>query len=118
MKPASPTRPCQVLRWPENGRPRRVRDELVVEEPLEVQVDTQPVVVTMRTPGHDDELAAGFLLTEGLIRSRKDILKIVPYVRNSSGNVLDVFTAVHVRVDFARLKRNVFASSSCGLCGK
>jgi FdhD protein len=72
----------------------------------------------MRTPGHDDELAAGFLLTEGLIRSRKDILKIVPYVRNLSGNVLDVFLAPGVKVDFAQLKRHMFASSSCGLCGK
>ena len=118
MKPASPTRPCQVLRWPGDGRPRRVRDELAVEEPLEVQVDTQPVVVTMRTPGHDDELAAGFLLSEGLIKRREDILKIAPHLRNAAGNVLDVFLAADVEVDFARLTRHVFASSSCGLCGK
>jgi FdhD protein len=118
MKPHSPTETRHVLRWQADGTKQRVQDELAAEEPLEVQVDTQPVVVTMRTPGHDDELAAGFLLTEGLIRSREDILKIAPYARNSSGNVLDVFLQPHVKVDFERLRRHVFASSSCGLCGK
>jgi FdhD protein len=118
MKHRSQTESRHVLRWEAGRATRRVKDELASEEPLEVQVDTQPVVVTMRTPGYDDELAAGFLLTEGLIRSRKDILKIVPYVRNLSGNVLDVFLAPGVKVDFAQLRRHVFASSSCGLCGK
>ena len=118
MNPRHQTESRYVLRWEAGRAARRVRDELAAEEPLEIQVDTQPVVVTMRTPGHDDELAAGFLLTEGLIRSRKDVLKIVPYVRNLSGNVLDVFLAPGVKVDFAQLQRHVFASSSCGLCGK
>ena len=107
-----------LLRWQAGSKALRVKDELAAEEPLEIQVDTQSVVVTMRTPGHDEELAAGFLLTEGLIKSPKQILKIVPYVRNESGNVLDVFLAPGVNVDFASLKRNVYASSSCGLCGK
>jgi FdhD protein len=107
-----------VLRWQRGARPRREKDELAAEEPLEIQVDTRPVAVTMRTPGHDDELAAGFLLTEGIVRSKKDIAKIMPYVRNQTGNVLDVFLAPHVTVDFTQLTRHVFASSSCGLCGK
>jgi len=72
----------------------------------------------MRTPGHDEELAAGFLLSEGLIRKRGDILKIAPYLRNDFGNVLDVFLGPGLVIDFARLTRHVFASSSCGLCGK
>ena len=72
----------------------------------------------MRTPGHDDELAAGFLLTEGLVRRRADIAKIQAYPRNAAGNVVNVFLAPEVTVDFARLTRHVFASSSCGLCGK
>jgi FdhD protein len=118
LNPSLLTESRFVLRWEAGKRARREKDELAAEEPLEVQVDTQPVVVTMRTPGHDEELAAGFLLTEGLIRSRKDILKIAPYVRNASGNVLDVFLAPGVKVDFAQLRRHVFASSSCGLCGK
>jgi FdhD protein len=118
MNPRPQTESRHVLRWEPGRAARRAKDELAAEEPLEIQVDTQPVVVTMRTPGHDEELAAGFLLTEGLIRSRKDILKIVPHVRNTSGNVLDVFTASHVRIDLDQVRRHVFASSSCGLCSK
>lgn len=110
--------PARVLRWEAGARARRLRDELAAEEPLEIRVDTRPVVVTMRTPGHDAELAAGFLVTEGLIQRRGDVRKIVPYERNDSGNVMEVFLAPGVSVDFARLTRHVFASSSCGLCGK
>ena len=114
----SMTSPVSVLRWTAGEKPARQHDEIVIEEPLEIQVDTRPVVVTMRTPGNDDELAAGFLFTEGLIRRRKDILKIAPYRRNEFGNVLDVFLAPGVAVDFAQLERQSYASSSCGLCGR
>src|SRR5207247_2862074 len=71
-----------------------------------------------RTPGHDEELAAGFLLSEGLVRRREEILQIKAHPRNRQDNVLDVFLSPEVKVDFARLTRNVFVSSSCGLCGK
>jgi FdhD protein len=108
----------QVLRWKSDGNTRRISDELAAEEPLEIRVDTRPVSVTMRTPGHDDELAAGFLLTEGLIRRREDITAIKAHPRSESGNVLDVFLASDLTVDFEQLTRHVFASSSCGLCGK
>ena len=99
-------------------KPVRCADELAVEEPLEIRVDTRPIVITMRTPGHDRELAAGFLLSEGLIRRREDILKLAPYVHNETANVVEVFLAPGVKVDFAQLTRHVYASSSCGLCGK
>jgi len=108
----------QVVRWRSGGKSRKVLDELAVEEPLEIRVDTRPVSVTMRTPGHDDELAVGFLVTEGLVRQRKDIVQIQPYPRNKGQNVLNVFLSPQVSVDFGRLTRHVFASSSCGLCGK
>src|SRR5437762_199042 len=72
----------------------------------------------MRTPGHDEELAVGFLLTEGLISERRHVLKVEPHPRNEFGNVLNVFLRPDVKVDFAQLTRHVFASSSCGLCGK
>lgn len=98
--------------------PQRREDEVAEEEPLEIQVDTRPICVAMRTPGHDAELAAGFLLSEGLIRKRDDIRAVEPYWRNKAGNVLGVFLSPGVQVDFARLTRHVFASSSCGLCGK
>ena len=93
-------------------------DEFAIEEPLEIRVDNQPVSVTMRTPGHDAELAAGFLVTEGLIKRRSDVLKIEPYPRNKDKNVINVFLSPDVKVDFKQLTRHVFASSSCGLCGK
>lgn len=89
-----------------------------MEEPLEIRVDNQPVSVTMRTPGHDEELAAGFLVTEGLIKKRDDVLRIEPHPRNKDKNVINVFLSSDVAVDFKQLTRHVFASSSCGLCGK
>ena len=112
------TRRTRVLRWQAGTAPVRRGDELATEEPLEIRVDTRPVVVTMRTPGHDAELAAGFLLTEGMIRRRPDVLRVTSHPRNRAGNVLEIFLAPGVSVDFARLTRHVYASSSCGLCGK
>jgi FdhD protein len=81
-------------------------------------VDTRPLLVTMRTPGHDEELAAGLLFTEGLIRKRRDILRIAPSARNDFGNVLNVFLGSGIKVNFAQMTRHVYAASSCGLCGK
>jgi FdhD protein len=72
----------------------------------------------MRTPGHDDELAAGFLATEGLLHRRADVLRLAGSPRNTAGNVLDVFLAPTVKLDYAQLTRHVYASSSCGLCGR
>ena len=106
-----------VLRY-EDGTATERPDELVEEEPLEVRVRGRAISVTMRTPGHDDELAAGFLLTEGVVRAAADILRVDPCERNEFGNVINVLLAPDVYVDFGRLTRHVFASSSCGLCGK
>ena len=108
----------QVLRWQRGAKPVRQPDALAAEEPLEIQVDTRPVSVTMRTPGHDDELAVGFLLGEGLIRSHQDLRAVRPYPRNRAGNAINVLLAETVRLDFTQLTRHVFASSSCGVCGK
>ena len=107
-----------ITRWEPPGVSRRARDAVAVEEPLELRVDTRPVAVIMRTPGHDDELAAGFLVSEGLIRARGDVRALRRDPRNRAGNVLDVFLAPEVTVDFSQLTRHIFASSSCGLCGK
>jgi FdhD protein len=106
-----------IVRW-ERGRAKDEIDELVEEEPLEIRVRGQAVSITMRTGGHDAELAAGFLFTEGIVRSHADVLRIEPCDRNEFGNVVNVLLAPLVAVDFARLTRHVFASSSCGLCGK
>jgi FdhD protein len=113
----SENQPIEIRKW-DGESVRTEADELAIEEPLEIRVRGRGVSVTMRTPGHDADLAAGFLLTEGIIRSVRDILRIEHCGRNESENVLDVLLAPDVYVDFARLTRHVFASSSCGLCGK
>lgn len=110
----------------------QTQDELVIEAPLEIRVRGQAVSVSMRTPGADRELAAGFLLGEGVIRSSSDIQAIEPCQRpgaNHGGNsesdpggehtgVINVFLKQHVELDLNKLTRHVFASSSCGVCGK
>src|SRR5688572_17448681 len=93
-------------------------DNLAVEEPLEIRIDSRPLVITMRTPGHDDELAAGFLLSEGLIRVREEVREIRANKRNRDSNSLDVFLALETAIDFQGMARRGFASSSCGLCGR
>jgi FdhD protein len=110
----------RIVRWV-NGVAVEADDRLAPEEPLEIRVRGRAITVTMRTPGpegHDGELAAGFLLTEGIITRREDVLAIQPCGRNDWGNVINVLLAPLVHVDFERLTRHVFASSSCGLCGK
>ncbi|HEY0548341.1 MAG TPA: formate dehydrogenase accessory sulfurtransferase FdhD, partial [Verrucomicrobiae bacterium] len=107
----------QVSRWAD-GVARRRTDELAVEEPLEIRIDTRPVIVTMRTPGHDEELASGFLVTEGVICSHEDLRAVRRNARNRSGNSIDVFLSDESRIDLNDLARHGFASSSCGLCGK
>ncbi|ADT98682.1 MULTISPECIES: formate dehydrogenase accessory sulfurtransferase FdhD [Mycolicibacterium] len=102
-------------------------ETLVVEEPLEIRVNGTPITVTMRTPGSDVELAQGFLLTEGIVRRREDILS-VRYCRgateDSSGysqntyNVLDVTLAPDVPAPDVDPTRNFYTTSSCGVCGK
>ena len=112
------TAPTGIVQF-RSGAPWSLRtDSVAVEEPLEIRIDTRPVTVTLRTPGHDDELAAGFLVTEGVLRSAGEITRFHPHPRNPHGSVLDVQLRPDVTVDFARLTRHVFAVSSCGLCGK
>ena len=101
-------------------------ETLVVEEPLEIRVNGTVVTVTMRTPGSDIELAQGFLLTEGVIASREDVLTI-RYCDGRDGtdaqaantyNVLDVTLAPGVRPPDLDVTRNFYTTSSCGVCGK
>ena len=100
------------------GRPLKAADDrLAGEEPLEIRVRARSISVTMRTPGHDEDLAAGFLLTEGVIQSAQDIVKIEAPERAGGFNLINVFLRPDVHLDFDRLTRHVFASSSCGLCG-
>jgi FdhD protein len=90
-------------------------DAVVVEEPLEIRVGDKPVSVTMRTPGDDFELAAGFLFTEGIVGGADDIDSIRHW---GSPNVVRVALREGVKVDLQRLQRHFYATSSCGVCGK
>ncbi len=113
------TSPVEVLHFQLGREPVRRPDVVAREEPLEIRIRGKSIAVTMRTPGYDAELAAGFLLSEGLIKERSDVIEIAPCLgTDSPGNILNVFLSPRVEVDFERLTRHVFASSSCGLCGK
>ncbi|MBK8094307.1 MAG: formate dehydrogenase accessory sulfurtransferase FdhD [Verrucomicrobiaceae bacterium] len=95
-------------------------DDIVArEEPLEIRVEGRSVAVVMRTPGHDEELATGFLVSEGVIKHPRDILEVsqCPSVNNQHGNIVDVLLGGAI-VDWDHLTRHVFSTSSCGLCGK
>lgn len=113
---------AQISRWnADRSRSESITDEVAVEEPLEIRVNGRSVAVTMRTPGHDRELAAGFLLTEGVINHGDDVLDLLvcrTLPEGKAGNVVDAQLSPRLAVDFARLTRHVFSSSSCGLCGK
>ncbi len=94
-----------------------VEDRLAIEEPLGIRVAGRMVSVTMRTPGHDDELAAGFLVGEGILRSREAVAAIRPCTQGPDGSAIEVLLRPGEEVDLARLSRHVFTSSSCGICG-
>ncbi|WP_189448482.1 formate dehydrogenase accessory sulfurtransferase FdhD [Streptomyces abikoensis] len=102
-----------------NARP----DTLVTEEPLEIRLNGKPLAITMRTPGDDFDLAAGFLVSEGVLGSADELANIV-YCAGATAdggntyNVVDVRLAPGVPVPDITLERNVYTTSSCGLCGK
>ena len=111
----------EILKCDLHGESKVQADDLAVEEPLEIRVKDRSIAVTMRTPGHDHELVAGFLLSEGMIRTRGDIAAIVDgegCEKEMYSNTLNVILSPGVDVDFEKLTRHVFATSSCGICGK
>jgi FdhD protein len=104
--PPYSTAPVDILRLPGGAADR---DLLAVEEPLEIRIGGTPVAVTMRTPGHDEELALGFCLSEGLKPSAARLPD------DLAANTVDVDAT---GFDPARLRRSFYTSSSCGVCGK
>lgn len=100
------TRRVDALRLPAGGSER---DVVAVEEPLELRIGGEPIAVTMRTPGHDEELALGFCVTEGL----EPVDARVP--DDLAANTVEI---VANGFDLERLRRNFYTSSSCGVCGK
>jgi formate dehydrogenase assembly factor FdhD len=107
-----------VVEW-RDGEVRRVVDYLAAEEPLEVRINGTPFSVAMRTPGHDLELTAGFLLTEGIIDKADQLKEIRTVLNEKTGkNNLVEAEIVAASCDPMSMQRNFFAASSCGVCGK
>ncbi len=108
----------------------QTNDLLAVEEPLEIRIGYGPktqrgqrnISVTMRTPGHDFELALGFLFTEGIIESSQQIAQIKYCTelntQENNENIVRVELHENVTIDFSKLQRNFYTTSSCGVCGK
>jgi FdhD protein len=104
--PPYSTASVEVVRLPQGVVER---DGVAVEEPLEIRIGGEPVAVTMRTPGHDEELALGFCLSEGLAP------RSAALPQDLAANVVEVEAP---GIDLTRLRRSFYTSSSCGVCGK
>ncbi len=109
-----------IVRW-EGGTGSAKRDHLAVEEPLEIRLAGEGLVVIMRTPGSDFELAAGFLFTEGIVTDRSQVAAMT-YCEDESDpelkNIVEVYPPEGKKILPEGWQRQFFASSSCGLCGK
>src|SRR5690348_9711723 len=104
----------KIIRRKDDGSLEYVRDELTIEEPLEIRIGGNTLATTMRTPGHDDELAAGFLVSEAIIREHQQIDKILSH----ADNVVTIDLVRGQTVKLHNVQRFGTISSSCGLCGK
>ncbi len=102
--------------------PLTFNDAVAHEEPLEIQIGASPLAVVMRTPGHDEELALGFLLGEAIVASMADVSSVrhctIVSRPEAEDNIVRVTVRPDVKVDPEALRRNLFTSSSCGICGK
>jgi FdhD protein len=126
----SPNTAFQIQRVGENFPTEITDDCLAVEEPLEIRLGVfeagkavhKSVSITMRTPGNDDELAVGFLFTEGILKSRETVASVINCGTNKKTNLPSNTIRVNLKkdapVDFAKLARNFYTTSSCGVCGK
>src|SRR5258708_11824239 len=113
-------RKLEISRW-SGSEGVTTLDQVVIEEPLEIRLNGQSLAVTMRTPGQDKELAAGFLLTEAIVRSREDIWDIQHCATQESPgmlNIVEVTVAPECVPDDLQTGRQRYSSSSCGICGK
>jgi FdhD protein len=106
----------------EGGRLRAGADLVACEEPLEIHVDGVPLAVVMRTPGHDRELVLGFLVAEGVATAARDVRSVhhesVARSPESEGNLVHAHLREGLGVDLEALRRNLYSTSSCGVCGK
>jgi FdhD protein len=109
----------QIIRRKEDGSLEYYRDDLTIEGPLEIRIGRKALATTMRTPGHDKELAAGFLVSEGIVRRRGEISQLSrPAEARNRENIITAQLAGGVKVKLGAAKRFGAISSSCGICGK
>ena len=122
MEPSDEASHAERISRYEGGRLELREDRVTVEEPLEIRVGGQTLAVTMRTPGHDHDLAAGWLVTEGVVSRPEEIVRIEHCRETRSpeeeGNVVLVRTTAPSGAHVDRARRLLLTSSSCGLCGK
>jgi FdhD protein len=114
-------RPVLKINLDAAAEPRRRPDDLAAEEPLEIRLRKEPLAVTMRTPGQDIDLAVGFLLTEGIIRTAADVLTAQLCAGTDTPNtynVVDIVLGADVPPPVTDPSRNFYTTSSCGVCGK
>lgn len=119
MTSQSKTFNCKVFR---DGTVVEKQDSIVIEEPLEIRISSgaekksvKNISVTMRTPGHDHELATGFLFTEGILRSASDIRNVI---QGLDPNGITIELNEGIQPDLKYTDRNFYTTSSCGVCGK
>ena len=106
-----------IIRFSKSGS-EQVSDELVAEAPVEFRLGGVPIAVLMRTPGDDVNLGLGFALTEGIVLNPGEVTDIRPVEGASEGDRYDIVLADGVVVDPEQFRRNLYTSSSCGVCGK
>ena len=113
----SQTTPRRVTRSTVSGSTVE-SDQLVTEAPLEMRLGGTPLAVLMRTPGDDADLLLGFAITEGIVLSPREVREAVPVADDPEQNRWEIVLADGVRVDPEQFRRNLYTSSSCGVCGK
>ena len=121
MKPRRQiAQPASIVKYRDGQLLPDQSDEVAIEEPLEIRVEGRSIAVVMRTPGHDRELAAGFALTEGIVRAATEVFEITSCLTTdaSAGNVVEIALTDPSNFDLTKLSRHVFSASSCGICGK
>ena len=106
------------MRRVRDGVATTVADRLVVEAPLELRLGSVPIAVLMRTPGDDSDLARGFALTEGIVLRPEEFAEARPIGDEDHDARIELVLAEGVSVDPERFRRNLYATSSCGVCGK
>ncbi len=116
--PAALSKKDHVIQLQTNGTWKTVLDPIAIEEPLEIQLGSKTLVITMRTPGHDHELSTGFLLTESIVDSPNQITSLEPCPLFPHPNRLKITLSKKIKKTTPELSRYGTISSSCGICGK